>query len=259
MPDNPFSNPEINAQIKAKVLRLQAASLEWDDNPAGRGFDDHIVETLVANLDAHAASYLHKANSENLISQYCEHLRGVGSKIISNAEQRSVLSDPYSEDRLRQMAENSGRLVNGFLTLTAEQKEAEIRNEVERIRAEFMAEAKAWHEWSNQISSRIASRFGVEFTGDGVRLAPVIPLDSYRFQSQLLGLVRSPAGYEGWYSPAKPGSWTIHLRLSEHELVRVATSAVNDRRQAPLRSGSEILLTGQSPEGKPMRWAVHFS
>ena len=111
------------------------------------------------------------------------------------------------------------------------------------------------HAWPLYALTKL---LGVEFTGDGVRLAPVIPLDSYRFQSQLLGLVRSPAGYEGWYSPAKPGSWTIHLRLPEHELVRVATSAVNDRRQAPLRSASEILLTGQSPEGKPMRWAVHF-
>ena len=33
MPDNPFSDPEINDQIKAKILRLQAASLEWDDTP----------------------------------------------------------------------------------------------------------------------------------------------------------------------------------------------------------------------------------
>jgi hypothetical protein len=111
------------------------------------------------------------------------------------------------------------------------------------------------HAWPLYALTKL---LGVAFTADGVQLGPVVPLDSYRFQSPLLGLVKSPSGYEGWYSPAKPGPWTIHLRLPEHELARVAASEVNGHRQAPLRSTNEILLTGQRPPGKPLRWTVHF-
>jgi hypothetical protein len=111
------------------------------------------------------------------------------------------------------------------------------------------------HAWPLYALTKL---LGVEFTVDGIRLAPVIPLDSYRFRSPLLGLVKSSAGYEGWYSPAKPGPWTIHLRLPEYELTRVAASEVNGRRQAPLRSANEVLLTGRKYQAEPLRWTVHF-
>jgi hypothetical protein len=159
MPDNPFSDPEISDQIKVKVLRLQAASLEWDDNPAGRSFDDHIVETLVETLDAHAVAYLRKVVSKDLISQYVEYLHGVGSVLIRNAEQRSFLSDPYSEERLRAMAENSGSLMNRVLFLKPEERESEIQKEFERLRDKVMPKAAEWHQWHSQIRSRIEARY----------------------------------------------------------------------------------------------------
>jgi hypothetical protein len=163
MPDNPFSDPEINDQIRAKVRRLQAASLEWDDNPDGRSFDDFRVETLVENLDAHAEPYLCKVDSEDLISQYGEYMRGVGSALIRNAEQRSFLSDPYGEARLREMAENSGSLMNRILFLKPGERESEVQSEVERLRAEFMPKAVAWHQWRSQMRSRIEARFEARY------------------------------------------------------------------------------------------------
>ena len=111
------------------------------------------------------------------------------------------------------------------------------------------------HAWPLYALTKL---LGVQFTEDGVELAPVIPLDSYRFTSRLLGLVKSPDGYEGWYSPVKTGHWTIHLRLPEHELVRIVTAAVNGRPQVPQRSANGILLPNPTAEGKPLRWAVHF-
>jgi hypothetical protein len=111
------------------------------------------------------------------------------------------------------------------------------------------------HAWPLYALTKL---LGVQFTEDGVELAPVIPLDSYRFTSRLLGLVKSPDGYEGWYSPVKTGPWTIHLRLPEHELVRIVTAAVNSRPQVPQRSANGILLPNPTAEGKPLRWAVHF-
>jgi hypothetical protein len=159
MADNPFSDPEINRQIEAKILRLQAASLEWDDNPDGRSFDDHIVETAVESLNAHAEPILRKVDCEDRKNQYVRYIRGVGSALIRNAEERGFLSDPYSEERLRQMAENSGSFMNRIRSLTPEQQETEILNEIERLRGEFMPKAEAWHRWRNQIRSRIETRY----------------------------------------------------------------------------------------------------
>lgn len=158
MPDNPFSDPDIDNQIKARILRLQAASLEWGDNPTGGGFDDHIVETLVESLSIHADAYLCRVDCEDLVPQYVDYMRRVGAALTRNAEQRSFLSDPYSEDRLRQMAENSGEFIGQKYSLTPEQQEAEIRNLVERFRTKLREEAVKWHRWYNQIRSRIETR-----------------------------------------------------------------------------------------------------
>jgi hypothetical protein len=163
MPDNPFSDPEIDREIAPKILRLQQASLEWDDDPDGRSFDDFLVQTLEESLNAHAEPYLHKVDSEDLIGQYREYLRGVGSALIRGARERGLLSDPYSEGRLREMAENSGRLMNRILFLKPEERESEIQNEVERLRAEFMPKAVRWRQWRSQILSRIEARFEARY------------------------------------------------------------------------------------------------
>jgi hypothetical protein len=74
---------------------------------------------------------------------------------------------------------------------------------------------------------------GVEFTEAGVDLAPRLPLESYRFDSPLLGVIKTPAGYEGWYAPSKAGEWRIRLKLT-----------VN----------GTIEIRGKSAPGKPFRW-----
>jgi hypothetical protein len=163
MAENLFSDPEINRQIEASILRLQAKSLEWDENPDGRSFDDFIVETLVKGLDAHAEAYLCKVDREDLIGRYGDYLRKVGAAQVRNAEQRSHLKDPYSEDRLRKMAENTGSIICRRHELTPEQYEAEVRAEVERCRSYSMPEAKKWHEWYCQILNRIETRFEARY------------------------------------------------------------------------------------------------
>lgn len=163
MAGNPFSNPEINSQIKVDILRLQAAALEWDDDPKGRGFDDHIVWTLVESLDAHAKAYLCKVESEDLVAPYVEYLHNVGAALIRNAEQRSFLSDPYSEDRLRHMAENSGEFAVQRHSLTPAQQEAAIRDDIERLRTANRPDAIEWHQWHSQMCSRIETRFEARY------------------------------------------------------------------------------------------------
>ena len=45
------------------------------------------------SLKAHAEPYLRKVDSEDLISQYGEYMRGVGAALIRNAKERGFLSD----------------------------------------------------------------------------------------------------------------------------------------------------------------------
>jgi hypothetical protein len=81
-----------------------------------------------------------------------------------------------------------------------------------------------------------AKLLGLEFTEAGLDLAPRLPLDSYRFESPLVGVIKGPTGYEGWYAPSKAGEWRITLRLPE--------------------KSRAIEIRGRSAPGEPMRWAV---
>jgi len=164
MANDPFSDPDINSQITASVLRLQAASLEWVDDPAGIGLDGHIVATLVTCLDVHAKAYLCKVDRQSLITQYDVYMHGVGAALLSHAKQRGgVLSDPYSEDRLRNMAENTGEIISRRHDLTPERYEAEVLAKVERCRSALRPKAMEWHEWHWQILFRIEVLFEAQY------------------------------------------------------------------------------------------------
>jgi hypothetical protein len=241
MPDNPFSDSEINDQIRVEILRLQAQSLEWDDNSAGRGFDDHIVETLVESLDAHAEAYLCKADRQDLISQYVKYMRNVGAALIHNAERRSFLSDPYSEDRLRKMAENSGEFILRKSSLTAVQQEAEIRDSVERIRLELRDEAVKWHQWHSQILSRVESRFEARFR---------------RWEADAIELVKLGKGAGGWvrrlqkqlYPETEVNPWSKLLPVSRFSKTGEPNVSPTQRQPATLRPS-------KVNEGlKPQKW-----
>ncbi len=92
-----------------------------------------------------------------------------------------------------------------------------------------------------------AKLLGLEFTAGGVDLAPRLPLESYRFDSPLLGVIKSPAGYEGWYAPSKAGEWHIRLWLPGDEARRLRATRTAD---------GAIEIRGKSAPGTPLRWAV---
>jgi hypothetical protein len=75
---------------------------------------------------------------------------------------------------------------------------------------------------------------GLEFTPEGLDLAPTLPLDEYRFTSPLVGVIKTATGYEGWYAPSKAGEWRVRLKLAGRTLER----------------------RGKSAPGSPMRWSV---
>ena len=122
-----------------------------------------IVWTLSEGLDARAKAYLSKVESEDLVAEYVDYLRKVGAAVIGNAERRSFLSNPYSEDCLRKMAESTGHIIIRRHELTPEQYEAEVRAEVERCRSHVMPAAKEWNEWYCQMLFRIETCFEARY------------------------------------------------------------------------------------------------
>ena len=99
---------------------------------------------------------------------------------------------------------------------------------------------------------------GIEFTEAGVKVRPALPVESYRFDSPLLGVAKSGAGrYEGWYAPSRPGEWTVEITLPEKLAAGVSQAEVNGVRY-PLKrlQDGTILLRGASALHAPLRWRL---
>ena len=103
-----------------------------------------------------------------------------------------------------------------------------------------------------------ASRLlGLEFTETGVTLAPKLPLPSYRFDSPLLGLSKSPRGYEGWYSPSSQGTWSVRLRLPVDEAKLIEKVEINGTRVSlPPTVEGWFVFEGEGGQGGPLRWSL---
>ena len=104
----------------------------------------------------------------------------------------------------------------------------------------------------------IPKLMGVEFTPEGVKLAPAIALSTYRFESILLGIIRLNDQYEGWYAPfGRRDKWSITLRLPQKEAQQITTAEVNGSRQiAKFDSDGTITLVGEGGPGEPFRWVL---
>jgi len=102
-----------------------------------------------------------------------------------------------------------------------------------------------------------AKLVGLEFTESGVALAPRLPLESFRLDSPLLGLVKEPSGYQGWYAPSRAGDWVVRISLPPAEARRLARAEVNGAhvRLSATPDGT-IELHGASAPGKPLRWSL---
>jgi Glycosyl hydrolase 36 superfamily, catalytic domain/Glycosyltransferase family 36 len=98
---------------------------------------------------------------------------------------------------------------------------------------------------------------GLEFTEAGIVLAPRLPLESFRFDSPLLGLVKTTQGYEGWYDPSARNTWSVRLSLNAEDSKRLRRVEVNGQRIHVRWVNSMIELKGEGGNGKPLRWSVH--
>ena len=97
---------------------------------------------------------------------------------------------------------------------------------------------------------------GLKFTETGVVLAPSLPLNSFRFDSPLLGLIKTAHGYEGWYNPSSRNTWSVRLSLSAEEQKRFQKIEVNGNRMHPRITEDVVEMRGIGGDGSPMRWSV---
>jgi len=103
----------------------------------------------------------------------------------------------------------------------------------------------------------LAKLLGLEFFEAGVVWGPKIPLATFRFESPLLGLIKSANGYEGWYNPSTQNTWSVRLRLTADEAKRFSRVEANGERvHRPRITDDAIEMRGTGGSGKPFKWSV---
>jgi hypothetical protein len=100
---------------------------------------------------------------------------------------------------------------------------------------------------------------GLEFSENGLLLAPKLPLDSFRFESPLLGVIKTAKGYEGWYNPSVRNTWSLRLALSEEEAKRLQRAEVNGVHLRPHVNQGMIEVRGEGGAGSAFRWSLSRS
>jgi Glycosyl hydrolase 36 superfamily, catalytic domain/Glycosyltransferase family 36 len=104
----------------------------------------------------------------------------------------------------------------------------------------------------------ISKLIGLEFNGHGLSISPELPVESYRFESPLIGVIKSPhASYEGWYAPSQSGEWIVKVNLPQEIAGRIVRAEVNgSSHQLKRISAATFEFTGRSEPGKPLRWLL---
>jgi hypothetical protein len=103
----------------------------------------------------------------------------------------------------------------------------------------------------------LAKLLGLEFFEAGVIWTPRIPLATFRFESLLLGLIKSASGYEGWYNPTAQNTWSVRLRLTSEEAKQFSRVEANGERvHRPRAKDNAIEMRGTGGNGKAFKWSV---
>jgi hypothetical protein len=97
---------------------------------------------------------------------------------------------------------------------------------------------------------------GLDFDENGLVLVPRLPLDSFRFESPLLGFTKTAQGYEGWYNPSVQNTWSVRLMLAADEAKHLNRIEANGRRVRAHVDQGTIEVRGEGGAGSAMRWSI---
>jgi hypothetical protein len=109
------------------------------------------------------------------------------------------------------------------------------------------------HAWPLYSAAKL---LGIEFTEAGVDLAPTLPEPRYSLRSKLVGLVKSDKSYEGWYAPAKAGSWMIRLRFAADESPFKSLTVNGAAQTITPQPDGTVQFNGTSTPDQPLRWSL---
>jgi hypothetical protein len=90
-----------------------------------------------------------------------------------------------------------------------------------------------------------------------MKLNLALPVEEYRFDSPLVGVVKKQGRFEGWYAPSRAGEWTIEIAVPEETAKLLTHVEVNGKRSAiERREDGAIVVSGSSAPGKALRWVL---
>jgi hypothetical protein len=101
-----------------------------------------------------------------------------------------------------------------------------------------------------------AKQLGLEFREGGLSFKPVLPLGEYEFRSSLLGFIRSPHGYSGWYAPSTAGKWEVEINLPDEQRRRFHEVRINGAAHSLESDTPVIRFQGESRPGSPLQWEM---
>jgi hypothetical protein len=81
-------------------------------------------------------------------------------------------------------------------------------------------------------------------------------MSAFRFESPLVGIVKSAQGYEGWYSPQAQNTYSVRVKLSADELKRLTRADVNGNHYRARVVDGAVELRGLGGGGTPVRWSL---
>src|SRR6266567_3520487 len=102
----------------------------------------------------------------------------------------------------------------------------------------------------------LSKLIGLAFTESGLVLSPKLPLPTFRFESPLLGFIKTGRGYEGWYAPATSNNYSVRLALPADEAKRLQRVEVNGKKIRARVVDNAIELKGIGGAGTSLRWSV---
>jgi hypothetical protein len=104
----------------------------------------------------------------------------------------------------------------------------------------------------------ITKLVGIEFSPQGVDLAPSMPKESFKFHSPLIDFEKTAKGYSGKYSPKTAGKWRVTLKLDKEILQRISALEVNGKSEKLTHEDGRIVFQGESTPNKPLRWVLTY-
>jgi len=109
------------------------------------------------------------------------------------------------------------------------------------------------HAWMLYNATNLA---GIHFTPEGIEYAPCLSFEEYKFETPLVGLIKTSYEYSGWYNPKGEGDFKMSMKLKEDELKAIKAIEVNGFKTNFEIRNNMIEWIGQKTHKKRIEWNI---